>query len=158
MSPRTAVLTVLACGAFALVLFRPVRDVDMFWQVRTGELMLETGRLVTADGRPLRPQDVPADTAVGIFPEGHLDAGDGPAFAVRLDPERFSRPPSGGHLDGLVVYSLLCNLDDLKHGKAALQDNFEYLQRQLVAGAERHSLGAPGRIGAKALAQLDKVS
>jgi hypothetical protein len=49
MSLRTAVLTVLACGAFTLVLFRPVRDVDMFWQVRTGELMLETGRLVTAD-------------------------------------------------------------------------------------------------------------
>jgi hypothetical protein len=49
MSSRTAVLTVLACGVFALVLFRPVRDVDMFWQVRTGELMLETGRLVTAD-------------------------------------------------------------------------------------------------------------
>jgi hypothetical protein len=49
MSPRTAVLTVLACGVFALVLFRPVRDVDMFWQVRTGELMIETGRLVTAD-------------------------------------------------------------------------------------------------------------
>jgi hypothetical protein len=49
MSPRTAVLTALACGVFALVLFRPVRDVDMFWQVRTGELMLETGRLVTTD-------------------------------------------------------------------------------------------------------------
>ncbi|SIM82890.1 ubiquinol-cytochrome c reductase iron-sulfur subunit [Micromonospora cremea] len=65
-------------------------------------------RLVTADGRPLRLQDVPAGTAVGIFPEGHLDTGDGPAFAVRLDPERFSRPPSAGHLNGLVVYSLLC--------------------------------------------------
>jgi hypothetical protein len=49
MSSRTAVLTVLACGVFALVLFRPVRDVDMFWQVRTGELMIETGGLVTAD-------------------------------------------------------------------------------------------------------------
>ncbi|MFF4875048.1 ubiquinol-cytochrome c reductase iron-sulfur subunit [Micromonospora sp. NPDC000668] len=65
-------------------------------------------RLVTADGRPLRLQDVPAGTAVGIFPEGHLDTGDGPAFAVRLDPERFARPPSAGHLNGLVVYSLLC--------------------------------------------------
>ncbi|SCF06736.1 ubiquinol-cytochrome c reductase iron-sulfur subunit [Micromonospora coriariae] len=65
-------------------------------------------RLVTADGRPLRLQDVPAGTALGIFPEGHLDTGDGPAFAVRLAPERFARPPSAGHLNGLVVYSLLC--------------------------------------------------
>ncbi|MFI7427688.1 ubiquinol-cytochrome c reductase iron-sulfur subunit [Micromonospora sp. NPDC049836] len=65
-------------------------------------------RLVTADGRPLRPADVPAGTVVGVFPEGATDAGDGPAFAVRLRPERFTRSPSAGHLDGLVVYSVLC--------------------------------------------------
>lgn len=65
-------------------------------------------RLLTADGTPLRPADVPAGTVVGVFPEGGVDAGDAPAFAVRLRPERFTRPPSGGHLDGLVVYSLLC--------------------------------------------------
>ncbi|SCG73147.1 QcrA and Rieske domain-containing protein [Micromonospora inositola] len=65
-------------------------------------------RLVTADGRPVRPADVLANTMVAVFPEGHVDAGDGPAFAVRLEPQRFSRPPSGGHLDGLVVWSLLC--------------------------------------------------
>ncbi|MFG1779497.1 ubiquinol-cytochrome c reductase iron-sulfur subunit [Micromonospora sp. NPDC049048] len=65
-------------------------------------------RLLTVDGRPLRPADVPAGTVVGVFPEGGTEAGDAPAFAVRLQPERFSRPPSAGHLAGLVVYSLLC--------------------------------------------------
>ncbi|WP_406045642.1 Rieske (2Fe-2S) protein [Micromonospora sp. NBC_00898] len=65
-------------------------------------------RLVDDGGRPVRPADVPANTALAVFPEGHVDAGDGPAFAVRLEPERFSRPPAGGHLDGLVVWSLLC--------------------------------------------------
>ncbi|RNL89432.1 Rieske (2Fe-2S) protein [Micromonospora solifontis] len=65
-------------------------------------------RLLTAAGRPLRPADVPAGTVVGVFPEGGTGAGDAPAFAVRLRPERFTRPPSAGHLDGLVVYSLLC--------------------------------------------------
>ncbi|MFC0005576.1 Rieske 2Fe-2S domain-containing protein [Micromonospora siamensis] len=65
-------------------------------------------RLLTADGRPLRPQDVPAGAVVAVFPEGGTGAGDGPAFAVRLQPQRFTRPPSAGHLDGLVVYSLLC--------------------------------------------------
>ncbi|MEH0841979.1 Rieske 2Fe-2S domain-containing protein [Micromonospora sp. CPCC 205711] len=65
-------------------------------------------RLVDGDGRPLRPEDVPANAMVGVFPQGNADAGDAPAFAVRLEPERFTRPPSGGHLDGLVVWSLLC--------------------------------------------------
>ncbi|GIJ26406.1 ubiquinol-cytochrome c reductase [Micromonospora qiuiae] len=65
-------------------------------------------RLLTAGGQPLRPGDVPAGALVGVFPEGGTDAGDAPAFAVRLQPERFTRPPSAGHLDGLVVYSLLC--------------------------------------------------
>lgn len=49
MSLRSAVVWFLACGVFAVVVFRPIRDVDMFWQVRTGELMLETGQLVTTD-------------------------------------------------------------------------------------------------------------
>jgi ubiquinol-cytochrome c reductase iron-sulfur subunit len=65
-------------------------------------------RLVNSDGRPLRPDAVPGDTVVGVFPEGNVDSGDGPAFAVRLDPQRFAAPPPGGHLDGLVVYSVLC--------------------------------------------------
>jgi ubiquinol-cytochrome c reductase iron-sulfur subunit len=43
-----------------------------------------------------------------VFPEGHVRAGDVPAFAVRLDPARFAVAPPGGHVDGLVAYSLLC--------------------------------------------------
>ncbi|MEO3777646.1 Rieske 2Fe-2S domain-containing protein [Micromonospora sp. B11E3] len=65
-------------------------------------------RLVDGEGRPLRPEDVPADTLVGVFPEGGVDVGDAPAFAVRLDPGRFIRQPAGGHLGGLAVWSLLC--------------------------------------------------
>ncbi|OWK46675.1 hypothetical protein FRUB_00374 [Fimbriiglobus ruber] len=52
----------MACGVFGLVLFRPVRDVDMFWQVRTGELMLDTGRLVTADPFTSTHPDEPVPT------------------------------------------------------------------------------------------------
>ncbi|MFE9955124.1 ubiquinol-cytochrome c reductase iron-sulfur subunit [Micromonospora sp. NPDC005299] len=65
-------------------------------------------RLLTDSGQPLRPEDVPAGTVIGVFPEGGTDAGDAPAFAVRLQPERFTRAPSAGHLNGLVVYSVLC--------------------------------------------------
>ncbi|MFO0848700.1 MAG: hypothetical protein U0871_09120 [Gemmataceae bacterium] len=49
MPARSVVVAVLACLTFLLVQFRPVRDVDMFWQVATGERMLATGQLVTAD-------------------------------------------------------------------------------------------------------------
>ncbi len=49
MSGRALAVAAAMCAAALLFQFRPVRDVDMFWQVRTGEVMLETGRLVTAD-------------------------------------------------------------------------------------------------------------
>ncbi|RGC66740.1 Rieske [2Fe-2S] domain protein [Micromonospora sp. MW-13] len=103
-------LALTALGAAALF---PLRSLLPFDRVRPVRARTDTPwgpgvRLVDAGGRPLRPQDVPADTMVGVFPEGHVDAGDGPAFAVRLEPGRFSRQPSGGHLDGLAVWSLLC--------------------------------------------------
>jgi ubiquinol-cytochrome c reductase iron-sulfur subunit len=65
-------------------------------------------RLVSAQGKPVRPSDVTGDSVLTVFPEGHVGAGDAPAFVVRLDPARFSVPPPGGDLDGLVAYSLLC--------------------------------------------------
>lgn len=49
MPARRVVLAVLACLTLLLVQFRPVRDVDMFWQVATGERILATGHLVTTD-------------------------------------------------------------------------------------------------------------
>ncbi|WP_446220395.1 QcrA and Rieske domain-containing protein [Micromonospora sp. IBHARD004] len=103
-------LALTALGAAALF---PLRSLLPFDRARPLRALKDTPwgagvRLVDADGRPLRPDDVPADTVVAVFPEGNVDAGDGPAFAVRLEPQRFSRPPSGGHLDGLVVWSLLC--------------------------------------------------
>ncbi|MEV0393548.1 ubiquinol-cytochrome c reductase iron-sulfur subunit [Polymorphospora rubra] len=103
-------LAVTALGATALF---PLRSLLPHDRGRPDRALRDTPwaagvRLVDADGRPLRPADVPAGTIVGVFPEGHVDTGDGPAFAVRLDPRRFSRPPPGGDLDGLVVYSMLC--------------------------------------------------
>lgn len=65
-------------------------------------------RLVTAEGRPVRPGDVTDDSVLPVFPEGHPRSGDGPAFAVRLDPARFAGRPPAGDLAGLVVHSLLC--------------------------------------------------
>ncbi|WP_328852308.1 Rieske (2Fe-2S) protein [Micromonospora globbae] len=103
----------LALSALGVAALFPLRSLLPWDRPRPDEALKTTPwrpgiRLVTAEGRPLRPEDVPEETVVGVFPEGAVDAGDAPAFAVRLRPERFTRPPAGGHLDGLVVYSLLC--------------------------------------------------
>ncbi|MGC1212390.1 MAG: Rieske (2Fe-2S) protein [Micromonospora sp.] len=103
----------LALTALGVAVLFPLRSLLPWDRTRPVQALRDTPwgpgvRLVNADGRPMRPEDVPAGTAVGVFPEGNVDAGDGPAFAVRLEPERFTRPPSGGHVGGVVVYSLLC--------------------------------------------------
>jgi ubiquinol-cytochrome c reductase iron-sulfur subunit len=104
----------LAAGTVGLALLFPLRSlvaprlrgpVHLLGHTpwRTGGL-----RLVTPDGRPVRPDEVTADSVLTVYPEGHVGAGDAPAFLVRLDPSRFSsRPPAGG-VAGIVAYSLLC--------------------------------------------------
>lgn len=103
----------LALGALGVAALFPLRSLLPWDRTRPVRALRETpwrsgARLVTDDGRPLRPDDIPEGAVVGVFPEGDTGAGDAPAFAVRLRPERFTRPPAAGHLDGLVVYSLLC--------------------------------------------------
>lgn len=103
-------LALTALGAATLFPLRSLLALDL---TRPAEALRDTPwargvRLVNSDGRPLRPDAVPDGAVVGVFPEGNVEAGDAPAFAVRLDPQRFAAPPPGGHLDGLVVYSMLC--------------------------------------------------
>jgi ubiquinol-cytochrome c reductase iron-sulfur subunit len=65
-------------------------------------------RLVTGDGRPVRADEVTPEAVLTVYPEGHIGAGDAPAFLVRMDPSRFTAHPAGGNVDGIVAYSLLC--------------------------------------------------
>lgn len=65
-------------------------------------------RLVDSEGRPIRPERVVIGTFVPVFPEGHAEDGDVPAFAVRLEAARIAERPPGPDLGGLVVYSMLC--------------------------------------------------
>src|SRR5690606_33931229 len=59
-------------------------------------------RLVTTDGRPVRPSMVTAEAMLTVLPDGDLDAGDAPAFVVRV--------AAGGAEDAgaIQAYSLLC--------------------------------------------------
>jgi len=60
-------------------------------------------RLVTTDGQPVRPSMVTAEATLTVLPEGDLEAGDAPAFVVRV-------PGGGTGPDGAAIhaYSLLC--------------------------------------------------
>jgi hypothetical protein len=46
---RTLALLVVGCGLVFILQLRPIDDVDLFWQIRLGQLTLERGQLVTAD-------------------------------------------------------------------------------------------------------------
>jgi len=103
----------LALVTLGGALLFPLRSLLPFDRARPAHALRTTPwaagvRLVREDNSPVRPADVPADTVLGVFPEGHVETGDAPAFAVRLDPARFTTPPPGGDVGGIVVYSLLC--------------------------------------------------
>jgi ubiquinol-cytochrome c reductase iron-sulfur subunit len=116
-------------------------------------------RLVREDGTPVRPADVPTESLLGVFPEGRVNDGDAPAFAVRLDPARFTVPPSGGAVDGIVVFSLLCTHAGcpvrlyLKGTGRVLcpchQSNFDLLAsaRPIAGPAARALPGLPFQVG-----------
>ncbi|MBX6749418.1 MAG: Rieske 2Fe-2S domain-containing protein [Micromonosporaceae bacterium] len=58
-------------------------------------------RLVTTDGQPVRPTMVTTEATLTVLPEGNLEAGDAPAFVVRV--------PGPGQDGGTIhAYSLLC--------------------------------------------------
>jgi ubiquinol-cytochrome c reductase iron-sulfur subunit len=103
----------LAVGAIGVAALFPLRSLLPLGLREPARALRHTpwrdgARLVTAEGVPVRPSDVTADSMLTVFPEGQAGAGDAPAFAVRLDPARFAVRPPAGDLDGLVAYSLLC--------------------------------------------------
>jgi ubiquinol-cytochrome c reductase iron-sulfur subunit len=104
----------LAVGTVGITLLVPLRSLLPVARLDPRRRLAQTAwqaggvRLVTGEGAPVRAADVTADTVLTVFPEGHTRAGDVPAFVVRLDPARFTVPPPGGDIGGLVAYSLLC--------------------------------------------------
>src|SRR5437870_2568619 len=49
MSLRTAILLGFGLLTALLLQFRPIDDVDVFWQIRTGQSMLDTKQIVLRD-------------------------------------------------------------------------------------------------------------
>lgn len=107
-------MLVLAAGAVGAALLFPFRSLlqprgeHPLRQLSQTAWRLNNPRLVDHQKRPVRLSDVTEETVLTVFPEGHHEGGDVPAFVVRIDPARFTVPPPGGVVDGVVAYSLVC--------------------------------------------------
>ncbi|HEY2814758.1 MAG TPA: Rieske 2Fe-2S domain-containing protein [Acidimicrobiales bacterium] len=68
-------------------------------------------RVVTEDGRPVKPSDLSVDGVVTVWPEGHVDAADSPTLLIHYRQSQDFQPrPGRGDwtVDDIVAYSKLC--------------------------------------------------
>ncbi|MBW3649323.1 MAG: Rieske 2Fe-2S domain-containing protein [Actinobacteria bacterium] len=100
-----------AVGALGVAALFPIRSLGP----RPGRGLFDTGfrngtRLMTVDGRSVRPEDLSVGGVVTVWPEGHVGEPDSPTLLVRVDrPELFRRPTrTQWTVEGIVAYSKLC--------------------------------------------------
>jgi len=100
-------------AALGAALLFPIRSLGP----RPGKGLKETPyaggpmRVVTADGLPVKPDDLELDGVVTVWPEGHTDAADAPTLLIRTRPDQTIKPRAGRDdwtVDGIVAYSKLC--------------------------------------------------
>jgi ubiquinol-cytochrome c reductase iron-sulfur subunit len=102
-----------ACAALGVAVLFPIRSLGP----RPGRGLKETPyrrapiRVVTAEGDPLRPDDLEVDGLVTVWPEGHTDAADAPTLLIRYRDSQDFQPRPGREdwtVDNIVAYSKLC--------------------------------------------------
>ena len=113
---RRRLLTGLAVSAFAALgaaLVFPIRSLGP----RPGRDLKRTPyapgpiRVVTEDGSPVRPGDIPVDGVLTVWPEGHTHASDAPTLLIHVRPTqelRLDGQKIGWVVDDIVAYSKLC--------------------------------------------------
>jgi ubiquinol-cytochrome c reductase iron-sulfur subunit len=99
----------LAVAALGLAALFPIRSLG----TRPGKTLAATewrrgSRVVTANGQPVRLEDVDANTVLTVFPEHHEDAADSQTLLIRLPPDVAAPGPSGWTVDGVVAFSKIC--------------------------------------------------
>jgi ubiquinol-cytochrome c reductase iron-sulfur subunit len=110
---RTLLLAGLALGAAVVV---PLRGLLLPGNEPPGRALEETPwragvRLMTRVGDLVRADDVPAGTALTVFPVGRPDADDATAMLIRLPPQEvdlLGAEIARGVVDGFVAFSQLC--------------------------------------------------
>ena len=99
----------ISFGALGLASLFPIRSLG----TRPGNELFETPwtdglRLVTESGTALRPEDLPVNGVLTVFPQGHEHAADAQTLVIRL-PETDAPPgPAEASHEGLVAFSKVC--------------------------------------------------
>jgi ubiquinol-cytochrome c reductase iron-sulfur subunit len=97
----------VAAAALGAAAVFPIRSLGE----RPGRALLGTAwrdgsRVVTADGEPVRADDVPLNGFLTVFPEGATDAADSQVVLIRLDPGDAGELEDSS--EGFVAFSKIC--------------------------------------------------
>lgn len=122
-----------AAGVFGISALWPLASLGP----RPGRSLYHTdwysgARLVTEDGRPLRPSDVMVDGLLTVFPEGHIDSASSPAVLLNIGGAYMKARKGQSTFEltdgqnGLVCFSKICT-----HAGCAVS-LFNVLAMQLV--------------------------
>ncbi|MBV9659720.1 MAG: Rieske 2Fe-2S domain-containing protein [Acidimicrobiales bacterium] len=110
---RAFLLKVLAPvgGAFSLALLFPIASLGP----RPHRDLLQTKwgrftRAVNQDGQPIRPNDLPVDGILTVFPEGYMDDALSPTLLINVGqaPFRIVKGNEGYNIGGIVAFSAIC--------------------------------------------------
>ena len=102
-----------ACAALGVAVLFPIRSLGP----RPGRGLKETPyrnapiRVVTDEGEPLRPEDLPVDGFVTVWPEGYTDAADASTLLIHFRDSQDFQPAPGREdwtVGNIVAYSKLC--------------------------------------------------
>ncbi len=113
---RRRLLTTLAGAAFAALggaLLFPIRSLGPKpgRDLKVTPYAGEPKRLVTENGQPIRPDELPVDGVLTVWPEGHTDAADAPTLLIRTRPTqelRLQGEKVGWVVGDVIAYSKLC--------------------------------------------------
>ena len=101
----------LAVGGLGVAALFPIRSLGP----RPGRDLLRTPwhdgvRLITDDGRQIRPEDVPVEGLVTVFPDGDPGSADGQAVLIRVTPGLLVAKPGRESWtpNDIVAYSKIC--------------------------------------------------
>jgi ubiquinol-cytochrome c reductase iron-sulfur subunit len=102
-----------ACAALGVALLFPIRSLGP----RPGRGLKETPyknapiRVVTENGEPVKPEDLPIDGFDTVWPEGFTDAADASTLLIHFRDDQNFRPHAGRRdwtVNNIVAYSKLC--------------------------------------------------
>jgi ubiquinol-cytochrome c reductase iron-sulfur subunit len=104
-------LLATSLGALGLAALFPIRSLGP----TPGRALFQTAwrrgsRLVTEDGKLVRPGDLEVGGVLTVFPQGHTSAEDSATVLIRVEPELLRLPPerAGWAPGGHIAYSKIC--------------------------------------------------